>query len=138
MKTYKSQIILALTFAFAIIMFLFIGEIILPFIIGLFLAYIAKSNVKRIQSIIPNWNIAASLFVLFALVLSTVFISFLGNRVVHDVKRLNTAFVTFSENHSDQIDETSGKIKSYIQKLYPFSCIFRANFCRRDLRFIAE
>ena len=119
MKKYTSQIRFISILLVLLGMFFFMGEIILPFIIGLLLAYVSNPVVKRIQRIIPNRSIAVSTFLIIAIAFFIGSVSFLGIHVVNDVKRLSNAFISFSENNSETIDKTSQKIKSYIEIIYP-------------------
>jgi len=119
MEKYKSHIIFFSLLSIFIVIFYYIGETILPFIIGLLFAYALNPFIKKIQKFIPNRNLAVTLFLVLTIVFSTGSVWILGNHIVNDFKRLNNAFITFADNNSKDIDETSNKIKSYIEKIYP-------------------
>ena len=119
MKKYKSHIIFFSLLSIFILVFYYIGETILPFIIGLLLAYALNPFIKKIQKIIPNRNLAVTFFLFVAVVFIMGSIWGFGNHIVNDFKRLNNAFVTFVDDNSEDIDKTSSKIKSYIEKIYP-------------------
>lgn len=123
MEKYKSQIRFSVVLLVLLGLFFLIGEIILPFIIGLFLAYVSNPFVKRVQKLVPNWGIAVTVFLMVPLVLSIASVIFLGTHVVKDIGRLSDAFVLFTENNSEQIDETSRTIKSYIEEIYPSDAV---------------
>ena len=119
MEKYKTQIRFAIVILISLIVSMFVGQIILPFILGLFLAYISNSSIKKMQRIIRNRNIAVTvfLFVVVSCLMGSVF--FMGNLVFNDAKRLNNAFVSFSKDNSDKIDATAKTVKSYITEFYP-------------------
>ena len=119
MEKYKSHIIFLSLLLVFIVIFYYIGKIILPFIIGLFFAYALKPLIKKIQKFIPNRNLAVTFLLLLTVVVSIGFVWLFGNQVVNDFKQLNNAFLIFAENNSDEIDKTTNKIKSYIEKIYP-------------------
>ena len=119
MNKYKSQIRIGIVLIVLLIVFLFVGEIILPFLIGLFLAYISNSLIKKIQRTIRNRDLAVTAFLFIGISVSMGFVLLMGNLVINDVQRLNNAFVSFSNDNSDKIDETSKTIKTYIAKIYP-------------------
>ena len=70
MEKYKTQIRFAIVILISLIVSMFVGQIILPFILGLFLAYISNSSIKKMQRIIRNRNIAVTVF-LFVVVFGT-------------------------------------------------------------------
>lgn len=119
MNKYKTQIRFAIVISILLVVFLLVGEIILPFILGLSLAYISNPLIKKTQRIIKNRSLAvtAFLFLVISCLLGSVF--FTGNLVFNDFKRLNNAFVTFSKDNSDKIDATTKTVKSYITEFYP-------------------
>jgi predicted PurR-regulated permease PerM len=61
--------------------------------------------------------VTAFLFLAVSILIGSIF--FMGNLVFNDVKRLNNAFVTFSNDNSDKIDATTKTVKTYIAKIYP-------------------
>ena len=119
MSKYKSHIFFFGLLLILSAVFYFVGELILPFIVGLIAAYILNPLVKKIQKYIPNrkWAVSCLLFLLFIFSTGTLF--FFGNQIIHDFKRLNKAFVKFADNNSEEIDETAQVVKSYIEKIYP-------------------
>ena len=118
MKNYKPYLISFAVIVAAIILFYFIGEIVLPFIIGLLGAYFVSPIIKKIQHFIPNRNIAVSAFLVGFTALFIGIIMIFGTEIVSDFKRLNNAFETFADNNHEKIDESNEVIKSYIQKIY--------------------
>jgi predicted PurR-regulated permease PerM len=119
MSQYKSHIFFFGLLLLISTVFYFVGEIVLPFIIGLLFAWILNPYVKRIQKKIPNRNAAVSTLLFLLFVFSTGTLWLFGNQIVHDFKRLNNAFVTFANDNSEEIDETEEIVKSYIEKIYP-------------------
>ncbi|WP_299222649.1 AI-2E family transporter [uncultured Aquimarina sp.] len=118
MKNYKSHFVFICLLVFFTLAFYYLGEIILPFIIGLFLAYLLNPLVKKIQKNIPNRNVAVTVLLAASIGISLGFITLFGSQAMHDFKRLNNAFSIFAENNSQEINTTANKVKSYIQKIY--------------------
>lgn len=119
MKKYKPHLIfLGLLVVLAVLLH-FLGQIILPFVIGLLFAFAVNPIVKRFQKAIPNRNLAVTLFLLSTTVLLVGSTLLFGGQVVKDLKRLNNAFEIFVDNNHDDIDETTKTIKEYIAKIYP-------------------
>lgn len=118
MKNYKTYLYSFGVIAALIVLFYFLGEIILPFFVGLIGAFMVNPLVKKIQKIIPNRNLAVTslLLALTGFILGVVLI--FGVEIVNDIKRLNNAFEIFAEDHHEEIDETNQKIKLYIEKIY--------------------
>ena len=96
----------------------FVGEIILPFVFALFLAYVLNPLVVRVQKKIPNrnWAITAlvsafTLFIVGGLI-------FFGSYLVKDTKRLISAVDTFVEYNEEEIKDVQEQIGSFIDGVY--------------------
>ena len=94
-----------------VVLFYFLGEIILPFFVGLIGAFMVNPLIKRIQKVIPNRNAAVTTFLALFFSITTAIILIFGVEIVDDVKRLNGAFQTFAQEHHEEIDETNQTIK---------------------------
>ncbi|MBD3636008.1 MAG: AI-2E family transporter [Crocinitomicaceae bacterium] len=119
----KPYIIVIAVLLIGLIAFYFLGEIVLPFIIGLLGAYLVSPLIKKLQRFIPNRNLAVTSFLLLAVILSAGIFYLFGSEIVDDFKRLNGAFKTFAQDNSAQIDETNETIKSYIQEIYSMEVV---------------
>ncbi|MFK7784099.1 MAG: AI-2E family transporter [Crocinitomicaceae bacterium] len=96
----------------------FVGEIILPFIFALFLAYVLNPVVLRIQKKIPNRNLAITCLVGAFTLFIVGGLIFFGSYLVKDTKRLVTAVDTFIEHHEEDIKGAQEKIGSFIDGVY--------------------
>src|SRR3989338_7372264 len=119
MKEYKAYILFATTVVCMSVLFYVLGHIILPFVVGLLLAYAANPMIKRIQKWIPNRNLAVTSFLTSTALLLVAFFWFIGHQAVNDFKRFNHAFVLLADSHKVEIDETKDLIGEYIKKIYP-------------------
>ena len=118
MQKYKGHIALASLLLGIVAAFYVAGEILLPFVLGLGLAWLAVPSIKRIQRFIPNRNLAVTVLLLVAFLGTTGVLALFGNQLAHDFKRLNNAFVLLLERESETIDQTTSTVKSYLEELY--------------------
>lgn len=118
MKKYKEDIIFWGLITALVALTYYLASVILPFIIGLTLAFAVKPLIKRIQKIIPNWNMATTLFLLSTLTVFIITIFLFATQISHDFKRLNNAFRIYAESNSEMLDKTAQKVKTYIDKVY--------------------
>ncbi len=118
MKKYKSDIIFFGTLAALIAASYFIAEVLLPFIIGIALAFIINPFVKRIQRFLPNRNLAVSLFLVLTVFVIGGTVWLFASQINNDFVRLNSTFKTFAESNGEMLNETTQKVKSYIEKVY--------------------
>ena len=118
MQKYKGHIALASLLLGIVAAFYVAGEVLLPFVLGLGLAWLAVPSIKRIQRFIPNRNLAVTVLLLVAFLGTTGVLALFGNQLAHDFKRLNNAFVLLLERESETIDQTTSTVKSYLEELY--------------------
>lgn len=118
MKNYKQHIFFIGLLLLVLVVFYFVGEIVLPFFIGLLLAYAVNPSVNKIQKKIPNRNLAVISFLGIITVGLVSLLLVFGASITNDFKRLNTAFETFINENSETIDESKNQIKSYIEEIY--------------------
>ncbi|UKN00398.1 AI-2E family transporter [Paracrocinitomix mangrovi] len=104
--------------AVMLLLFYLLGSILLPFVIGLMLAAILNPLVKKVQRLIPNRNLAVTSLLVLTFAVFTSVLYIFGNEIVKDIQRLNGAFVTFADDHHEQIDETNAEIRSFLQQIY--------------------
>lgn len=117
-EKHKGYIVGVLLLIAFLLLIHFVGEIILPFVFALFLAYVVNPLVVKIQKKIPNrnWAITAlvstfTLFIVGGLI-------FFGSYLVKDTKRLISAVDTFVEHHEEEIKSAQEKIGSFIDGVY--------------------
>lgn len=118
MKKYRSDIIFFSLLTVTIIVSYYLVEIVLPFILGLGLAYLANPIIKKIQGIIPSRNIAVTVFFVAIILITAGSTILFARQIAHDFSRLNRSFRTYTENNKDKLDETTKTISTYIEKIY--------------------
>ena len=91
MHKYKTHLALAGLLLGVVLAFYVAGEILLPFVLGLLLAWLAVPTVKRIQRLIPNRNVAVSCLLLASFLLTVGVMALFGAQIVRDFQRLNNA-----------------------------------------------
>jgi len=118
LQKYRSDILFWLLIIVLIISTYYLQEILLPFFIGLFLAFASKKAVYKIQKKIKNRNLAVGVYLLsIFIVFSSILVLFTAY-VNHDAKRLTGAFKTFATQNEQQIGETSKKVADFIASYY--------------------
>lgn len=96
----------------------FVGEIVLPFIFAIFLAYLINPIIVKMQTKIPNRNLAITTFLAGAVTLIVCILFFFGSYFIKDTKRLIGAVDTFVEQHEDQIREVRSSISNFVDGVY--------------------
>ncbi len=118
MKKYKPDIIFFSSLTVFLIISYFLAEIVLPFFLGLALAFIFDPLIKKIQRFVPNRNLAVALFLISVIVVSTGSVWVFANQIGNDFSRLNTALRDYAEDNSEDINRSTKIIKSYIEEIY--------------------
>ena len=118
MKKYKSDIIFFSSLTVFVLVFYFLAVVVLPFFLGLALAFLFNPLIKKIQRLITNRNLAVTFFLISIIVLIGGSTWLFANQISNDFKRLNTTFRSYAENNSEELDETAKTVKSYFEKLY--------------------
>lgn len=96
----------------------FVGEIVLPFIFAVFLAYLINPIIVKMQTKIPNRNVAITTFLAGAVTIIVCILFFFGSYFIKDTKRLIGAVDTFVEQHEDQIREARNSISNFVDGVY--------------------
>lgn len=120
---YKQEIITAIVMAGFVIGFYFLYGLILPFFIGLFLAFASRPAIKRIQRIFKNRDLSVTIYLLVLLGILFLAVLQFASYVNKDFNRLNQSFQTIVSENQDQLDKTQQKIKSYLGKVYDFDAL---------------
>ena len=119
-RKYKHEIILAallIGFSFA---FYYLYGILLPFILGLLLAFSAHPIIIQIKKIVKNRNLATTIFLSVIAGIIILFFTFLTQYINRDFKRLNQSFTILASNNKDNLDKAGQKAKEYIGDFYDF------------------
>tara|TARA_R110002073_G_scaffold125793_2_gene270499 strand:+ start:273 stop:1367 length:1095 start_codon:yes stop_codon:yes gene_type:complete len=100
------------------IAFYYLYGILLPFILGMLLAFSAQPIITRIQKIVKSKGLATSIFLAVNTVLIILFFVFFTNYINRDFKRLNQSFVFLTTKNQKNLNQTTQKVKEYINNLY--------------------
>jgi predicted PurR-regulated permease PerM len=114
----KAYLIGALSLIVILSLLLWIGEIILPFIIAIFIAYLLNPLILKIQTKIKNRDLAITSILLVMSLLLIGIIVFLGGHIVNDTKRFITAVEVFGDENKEQITDTKNKVLGFVDDVY--------------------
>lgn len=117
-QKYRSDILFWLLVIATLIATYYLQEILLPFFIGIFLAFASKNLIYKIQKWIKNRNLAVSTYLLSLFIVFSSILVLFSAYINHDANRLTTAFKTFASNHEQQIDDASQKVADFIASYY--------------------
>jgi|TARA_B110000459_G_scaffold179266_1_gene205157 predicted PurR-regulated permease PerM len=118
MKHYRNEIIIGLLMIGFSIAFFFLYGILLPFILGMLLAFSAQPVITRIQKIVKNKGLATTIFLGINTGIIILFFVFFTNYINRDFKRLNQSFAFLTTKNQENLNQTTYKIKEYINNLY--------------------
>ena len=118
MKKYRSDLIFFSLLTISVIVSYYLVEIVLPFFLGLGLAYLANPIIKKIQRIIPSRNLAVTIFFVGIILITSGITLLFAKQIANDFIRLNGSFRTYAKNNKDKLDETTKTISGYIEKIY--------------------
>ena len=118
MKNYRNEIIIGVLMIGFSIAFYYLYGILLPFILGMLLAFSAQPIITRIQKIVKSKGLATSIFLVVNTVLIILFFVFFTNYINRDFKRLNQSFVFLTTKNQKNLNQTTQKVKEYINNLY--------------------
>lgn len=118
MKNYRKEIIIGVLMIGFSIAFYYLYGILLPFILGMLLAFSAQPIITRIQKIVKSKGLATSIFLAVNTVLIILFFVFFTNYINRDFKRLNQSFVFLTTKNQKNLNQTTQKVKEYINNLY--------------------
>lgn len=100
------------------ITFYYLYGILLPFILAMLLAFSAQPVIIRIHKIVKNKRIATTIFLTANTGLIILFFVFFTHYINRDFKRLNQSFVFLTTKNQENLNQTTEKIKEYINNLY--------------------
>jgi predicted PurR-regulated permease PerM len=120
-KTYQKELLLGITILGFSIAFFFLYGLILPFILGLILAFASQKAIRFIQKLIKSKALANSVFLALIFVLFSSLFLLLATFISQDFKRLNQSFDILLTEHQDVLDEGAQYVKEFLQKTYDIS-----------------
>lgn len=120
-QRYKHEIIISCFILVFIIAFLKLYSIILPFVIGLFLAIAVDPIISKIQKVFKNRNVATTVFLAGVFGIIILFLFFFTYNINRDFKRMNHCFSVITSENQTFIDNSTKKAKEFISNLYDFN-----------------
>jgi predicted PurR-regulated permease PerM len=121
LKTYQQEIILALGILFASLVFVYLYSILLPFVLGLGLAFAVMPLIKKMQRWLKYQNLTITVFLGLLGTAALLFLVFFAAFVNRDFQRLNHSFSLLASENQAQIDAGTRQVKEYLSGLYDFS-----------------
>ncbi|MEI6435737.1 MAG: AI-2E family transporter [Bacteroidota bacterium] len=115
---YKNEIIVAIFIILLTMTFFYLYGIVLPFIIGLLLAFKCQPVITFIQKFVRNKNLATSLFLIGITSFLLLIFLFFAVYINKDFNRLQNSFHILKTQNKDKLDYAGQKIKNYLEKFY--------------------
>lgn len=131
-QNHKSEIIFGAILIGFTITFYFLFELLLPFVLGLILAFAFSPVISRIQKVIKSRSLATTIFLALSTAIIVLFFVFFTQYINKDFKRLNNSFKILATNNKDNLDKTTEKVKTYLGELYDFDEL------KNDLQFQSD
>jgi predicted PurR-regulated permease PerM len=114
----KSYLIGASSLGAILFLLLLIGEIVLPFIFAIFVAYLLNPIILKIQKKIKNRYLAISSFLFVFTLLFVGVIFFFGSHMVNDAKRLVNSIENFTHENDEQIKNIKNSVLNFVDQAY--------------------
>ncbi len=114
-KLYLIGIVSLITILFLL---LWIGEIILPFVFALLIAYLLNPVILKIQKKIKNRYLAISSFLIVTTLVFVGIIFFFGGHIIKDTKRLVNSVEIFTQEHEPQIKNIKNSVINFVDQTY--------------------
>jgi len=115
---YKDEITIAIFIVLFAVVFYHTYGVILPFLIGLFLAVKCLPVITAIQRVVKSKALATSVFIVGITSVLILFPLFFAGYINKDFKRLQNSFTVLTSQNKDKLDYAGQKIKEYVGKVY--------------------
>jgi predicted PurR-regulated permease PerM len=123
LQKYKDQIILITGLIFFCLAFYYLNEVLLPFVLGLLLAFSVFPTISKLQRVIKSRNVANTVFLAIVGGIFITILVFFTQYINRDFKRLNNSFETLAAKNHDKLDKTAQQVKQYLGKVYDFDTL---------------
>jgi predicted PurR-regulated permease PerM len=123
LQKYKDQIILITGLIFFCLAFYYLNEVLLPFVLGLLLAFSVFPTISKLQRVIKRRNVANTVFLAIVGGIFITILVFFTQYINRDFKRLNNSFETLAAKNHDKLDKTAQQVKQYLGKVYDFDTL---------------
>lgn len=114
----KAYIVGALILVAVVALLLLVGEIVLPFVFALFLAYLLNPVILKVQKRIKNRSLAVTSLLLATSLLFLGIVVFFGGHIVKDTKRLVYSVENFTQQNEQNIKEIKGSLETFVDDVY--------------------
>ena len=114
----KSYLVGGLSLVAILLLLLLIGEIVLPFVFAIFVAYLFNPLILKIQKKIRNRYLAVTSFLFVVILLFFGIVFFFGSHIVKDTNRLVSSVKTFTDENEQQINEVKNSVISFVDYAY--------------------
>jgi predicted PurR-regulated permease PerM len=123
LKQYKHEIIVALFIVAFAIAFIGLYGIVLPFVLGLLLAFAVLPLIKGIQKVLKKRSLSVIAFLVGLLGIVIFTFVFLIQYINRDFQRLNDSFTTLVSENQHELDAAAEQVRTYIGGLYDFEAL---------------
>ncbi len=120
-RNYKHEIIIAVLLVAFVITFYYLYGLLLPFIVGLLMAFAADPIISGIQKIFKNRNLASTVLLVVGAGIIVLNIIFLTKYINRDFQRLSKSFTVLAAENKEDLDRAGQKAKEYIGSFYDFA-----------------
>gem|GEM_PF-786269 len=117
-KKYQSIVISMISLLAALILLFTLGDIFLPFLGALFVAYLMSPLIKRFQRFVKSRNLAITLILLLILLCFGGGLIFMGSYVIKDTKRFIHSVDLFVEQNQAEIDKVKSDVSEFFGEVY--------------------
>lgn len=101
-----------------ILILLLVGEIIVPFILAIFIAYLLNPFILKIKKWIKNRNLAVTSFLLICTLFFLGVLFFLGGHIVKDTNRLVSSVNIFVDKYDKEVNDTKENVSNFLYEIY--------------------
>ncbi len=129
---HKREISVAILLVVAVVGFYYLYALLLPFFIGLALAFWCLPLVNKIQKLVKIRALATSLFLAGCIGVSVLFVVLLGGTINRDFKRLTNSFQVLSSQNKDRLNAAEMKAKETIAVFYDIDKLERSLKLKAD------
>jgi len=121
----KASLVGVLVLGTILFLLAFIGEIILPFILAIFCAYLLNPLILKIQKKIRNRNLAITVFLLLVMLCFSGIILFLGEQIIKDSKRFVSGVELFANQNEAHIKNLKNSVVNFADGIYESDTVQR-------------
>ncbi|MFY0672170.1 MAG: AI-2E family transporter [Bacteroidia bacterium] len=118
MKKYKSEFITGLGIVIMSLLFIYLFEVVAPFILALILAFASLPVIKFFQKGLKNQSLSTVAFLIGILGVTVLFFVILGGFISRDFQRFNDGFSKLASDNQEHIDAFTTEAYELINSFY--------------------